>query len=254
MSIAAAHPAGSVRPPKILMVDDEDSARLAISTLLRRAGMDVREAEDGEAALRGMYEYQPDLMILDVNMPRMDGWEVLRRARQMSELPIMMVTAKQAELEKVRGLDGGADDYVTKPFGAQELLARVRSLLRRRPPTATAELLSDSLCLIDLARASVLVNSHEVELTPRELELLLVFVRNPGHVLSHDVLFERAWGEAPSSSRDQVKLYVSYLRRKLSEPAGRDPIATVRGFGYRYRPEPGSSGDGRCEPRPASPG
>jgi DNA-binding response OmpR family regulator len=149
-----------------------------------------------------------------------------------------MLTARAAELEKVRGLKAGADDYITKPFGRQELLARIEAMLRRAGPREEAqETYADALLQVDFAERSVSVNSTEVALTPLEFRLLAAFVRHPGQLLSHDQVLEQVWGDSFSASRDQVKLYVGYLRRKL-EGAGADPsvIETVRGFGYRYKP------------------
>ena len=152
-----------------------------------------------------------------------------------------MLTAHGAELEKVRGLKAGADDYVTKPFGRQELLARVEALLRRtRPGTKTAETYADDLLTIDFAQRAVFVDGRPVALTPTEFKLLAAFVRHPNQVLSRGQLLELVWNDARSASGDQVKLYVGYLRRKLGEATDEPyPIETVRGFGYRYRP-PGS--------------
>jgi len=151
---------------------------------------------------------------------------------------VAMLTARAAELEKVRGLKAGADDYVTKPFGRQELLARIEAMLRRsRGRSEKQETYADALLAVDFAQRSVAVNGAEVALTPLEFRLLAAFVRHPGQLLSHDQVLELVWGDSFGASRDQVKLYVGYLRRKL-EGAGADGtvIETVRGFGYRYKP------------------
>jgi DNA-binding response OmpR family regulator len=168
----------------------------------------------------------------------MDGWTTLERIRELSDVPVVMLTARAAELEKTRGLRAGADDYVTKPFGRQELLARIEGLLRRAGTRTAAapDSYSDAFLTIDFAQRQVTAGGRPVELTPLEFRLLGAFVRNPNQVLSHDQLLRLVWGES-DASRDQVKLYVGYLRRKLSpEAPGETPIETRRGFGYAYRP------------------
>jgi DNA-binding response OmpR family regulator len=209
--------------------------------MLERAGCLVREARDGREALRILYDARPDIILLDVTMPDMDGWQTLERVRDLTDVPVVMLTAANAELEKVRGLQGGADDYVTKPFGRQELLARINALLRRavaqRPPER--ETYADALLAVDVANAEVAVRDTPVQLTPLEFRLLLAFVRHPDQVLSRDQLLDLVWGDSTAVAPDQVKLYVGYLRRKLEGAlTGGEtvPIETVRGFGYRYRP------------------
>jgi DNA-binding response OmpR family regulator len=221
----------------VLVVDDESDIRGLLHELLQRAGHDVVEAPDGNEALKRFYTNQPDLVILDVQMPGLDGWGVLERIRELSDVPVIMLTARAEELDKVRGLRGGADDYVTKPFGRQELLARVEAHLRRgRDRRQAPQHYADAFVEVDFAQRAVSAGGEEVSLTPLEFRLLTAFVRNPNQVLSHDQLVELAWGGAGSAERDQVKLYVGYLRRKLGEREGAEsPIETVRGFGYRYR-------------------
>jgi DNA-binding response OmpR family regulator len=221
----------------ILVVDDETDIRGLVRELLQRAGHDVIEAPDGNDALKRFYADKPDLVILDVQMPGLDGWGVLDRIRELSDVPVIMLTARAEELDKVRGLRAGADDYVTKPFGRQELLARVEAHLRRsRDRQEAPPQYADGFVQVDFPQRAVRAGGEDVSLTPLEFRLLSAFVRNPNQVLSHDQLVELAWGGAGSAERDQVKLYVGYLRRKLGEPsAGESPIETVRGFGYRYR-------------------
>ncbi len=223
---------------RILVVDDEADIRELLRELLGRAGYDVAVAEDGRAALRTLFGARPDLVVLDVNMPDLDGWQTLERIRDVSDVPVLMLTARTGELEKVRGLTRGADDYVTKPFGRQELLARVQALLRRSPGRAESlETYADDVLSIDFAQRSVTVGDREVALTPLEFKLLSAFVRHPNQVLSREQLLELVWGDAFGVSGDQVKLYVGYLRRKLNPEAPElAPVETVRGFGYRYRP------------------
>jgi DNA-binding response OmpR family regulator len=222
----------------ILVVDDDEDIRALVGELLERAGHVVIKAPDGESALKLFYSRQPDLVVLDVSMPGLDGWEVLKRIRELSDVPVLMLTARAEELEKVRGLRAGADDYVTKPFGRQELLARVDATLRRgRSAPQAQETYADDFLTVDFAQRKVTAGGVELALTPLEFRLLGAFVRNQNQVLSHDQLLELAWGDARSADRDQVKLYVGYLRRKLGTGVGDEsPIETVRGFGYRYRP------------------
>lgn len=216
----------------ILVVDDDPIVRDVLFDLLQNAGYDVRLAADGRLALRAFHADPPDLLILDVMMPELDGWQTLERVRDLSDLPVLMLTACGAELERVRGLRGGSDDYVAKPFGRQELLARVDALLRRtRGATTTHDSYGDDAIEIDFAQCSVKLRGERIALTPLEFKLLTAFVRHPGQVLSRGQLIELVWSDPPRTSRDQVKLYVGYLRRKI----GHQAIETVRGFGYRYR-------------------
>lgn len=222
--------------PRVLVVDDDPDIRLLLRELLERAGYSVAEAETGRAALRNLFSETPALVILDVTMPDMDGYQTLERIRDLSDVPVLMLTARSQELEKVRGLSAGADDYVAKPFGRQELLARVQALLRRTGGRSEVlEAYADDFVQIDYAQRKVTVEGRDVQLTPLEFKLLSSFVQNPNQVLSRDQLLELVWGDPYGVSSDQVKLYVGYLRRKLVPDAPeRAPIETVRGFGYRY--------------------
>lgn len=227
-------------PPGVLVVDDDPDLRALVVTLLKRNDMEAIEAADGDEAVRQFYANRPDLVVLDVSMPNRDGWAVLERIREMSSVPVLMLTSSVGELDKVRGLRGGADDYVAKPFGTQELIARIQALLRRAEPRADPPPVhTDSAVMIDFGQRRVVAGGSELSLTPTEFKMLSTFVQHPGQVLSHDQLLELVWGDLGASSRESVKLYVGYLRRKLRE-ASVDPIRTVRGFGYRY--EPGSPG------------
>jgi DNA-binding response OmpR family regulator len=230
-----------MKPTRVLVIDDEEDIRMLVSELLGRAGYEVLEAADGRAGLRILHESVPDLVVLDVSMPFLDGWQTLERIRDLSDVPVIMLTARDGELEKVRGLKAGADDYVTKPFGRQELLARVEALLRRGAEPMVVDDYDDGVVAIDVAQRRVLVRGGEVQLTPLEFKLLSALVRNSDHVLDHERVLELVWGSAHAVSRDQVKLYVGYLRKKLSpDDPQAFPIETVRGFGYRYR-KPSSS-------------
>jgi DNA-binding response OmpR family regulator len=223
--------------PRLLVVDDDEDIRALLRELLGRAGYEVDDASDGRTALRRLYERPPALVILDVTMPEMDGYQTLERIRDLSDVPVIMLTARTQELEKVRGLTAGADDYVAKPFGRQELLARVQALLRRSGGKAEVkESYADDFVQIDYAQRKVVVDGREVQLTPLEFKLLSAFVQHPNQVLSRDQLLEIVWGDPYGVSGDQVKLYVGYLRKKLRPDApDTAPVDTVRGFGYRYR-------------------
>jgi DNA-binding response OmpR family regulator len=222
---------------RILVIDDEDDIRGLVRALLERAGCQVLDAPDGRAGLRELYASSPDLVILDVAMPGLDGWETLERIREVSDVPVLMLTARDAELERVRGLKAGADDYVVKPFGRQELVARVDVLLRRPRSDSANERYADARLSISFPQRAVRYDEREVVLTRLEYRLLTAFVQHANQVLSQDQLRELVWGDNIATSRDEVKLYVGYLRRKLDPDApGSTPIETVRGFGYRYRP------------------
>jgi DNA-binding response OmpR family regulator len=222
---------------RILVVDDDADIRGLVRELLERRGFAVTEAADGKQALQEMYAGRPDLVVLDVSMPGLDGWTTLERIRELSDVPVVMLTARSEELEKTRGLRAGADDYVTKPFGRQELLARIEGLLRRAGSREAAEeTYSDAFVSIDFAQRAITAGDRPVDLTPLEFKLLTAFVRHPNQVLSHEQLLDLVWGDL-DASREQVKLYVGYLRRKLSPEAPEQaPIETRRGFGYTYRP------------------
>jgi DNA-binding response OmpR family regulator len=224
-------------PRRVLVVDDDDDIRLLLHELLSGAGYLVETAQDGRAALRVFHENPIDVVVLDLSMPELDGFETLERLRDVSDVPVILLTARSSEIDKVRGFRAGADDYVVKPFGRQELLARIGALLRRAPEPTHLEHYDDGAISIDYARRLVMSRGLPVSLTPLEFRLLDAFARHPGQVLSADQLIEHCWGHEAGVSRDQVKLYVSYVRKKLGHDAGGwQPIETVRGFGYRYVP------------------
>jgi DNA-binding response OmpR family regulator len=220
--------------PTILVIEDDPDIRSLVVALIERAGMRTREAADGRAGVRAFFEERPDLVVLDIGLPELDGWQVLGRIRDLSETPVLMLTAEGEQVQKVRGLEGGADDYVTKPFGRDELVARIHALLRRSTAeSGEEETLEDGIVTLDGAGRRVEVDGQEVALTPTEFRLLAFLMRNRNQVVSQQQVLEEVWGNADADPH-QVRLYVSYLRRKLNE-AGVDPIETVRGFGYRYR-------------------
>jgi two-component system, OmpR family, KDP operon response regulator KdpE len=226
--------------PVVLVIDDEVQIRRFLRAGLELDGFIVQDAETGTDALKSVTLKQPDLVILDLGLPDMDGSDVLERLRAWSSVPLIVLSVRSNEAEKVRLLESGADDYVVKPFGRQELVARVEALLRRTSSEASErqDTYSDARVTIDFAQRSVTFDGREVSLTPLEFKLLSAFVRNPRQVLSRDQLLELVWGSSYGVSGDQVKLYVGYLRKKLDpdDPAS-VPIETVRGFGYRYRSE-----------------
>jgi len=221
---------------RVLVVDDDDDIRLLLDQLLHGAGFAVETSPDGRAALRAFHANPADLVVLDLSMPDLDGFETLERLRDLSDVPVILLTARDGEIDKVRGFRAGADDYVVKPFGRQELLARIGALLRRAPEPSHAERYDDGTLSIDYAQRLVLVRGLPVRLTPLEFRLLDAFTRHPGQVLSAEQLIEQCWGHEAGVSRDQVKLYVSYVRKKLGQSDAWQPIETVRGFGYRYVP------------------
>ena len=224
---------------RVLVIDDDGDVRALVVGLLERAGYEVNEASDGRDGLRAVFSDRPDLVLLDVTMPGLDGWGTLERIRELTDVPVLMVTARSDELEKVRGLKAGADDYLTKPFGRQELLARVEALLRRKRRTEDElpTVYADDAITVEFAQRFAQSGGVDLRLTPLEFRLLSAFVKHPNQVLSREQLLELAWGDPYGVSEDQVKLYVGYLRKKLgTDPAEESPIETVRGFGYRYRP------------------
>jgi DNA-binding response OmpR family regulator len=222
--------------PCILVVDDDPDILSLLDEVFTGAGWKVAKADNGRAALRTLYELRPDVVALDVAMPELDGWETLERIREVSDVPVLMLTARATDADKVRGLRAGADDYVTKPFGLDEVVARAEALARRArvPAEAARDVYDDGRVRVDFRARSVEVEGREVSLTPLEFKLLSALVRHSGEALEHDRLHRLVWGDETTVSRDQVRLYVAYLRRKLEE-AGDVPIETVRGVGYRYR-------------------
>lgn len=227
---------------RVLVVEDELDIREMVRVILERAGIDVIEAATGRDGLRAFYDRKPELVILDVGLPDLDGWQVLERIRELSDTRVLMLTARATEMDKVRGLRGGADDYMTKPFGRQEFIARVEGLLRRGGSrNAEVECYDDGTIEVDFTQRRATVRGEELSLTPTEFKLLGAFVRHPNQVLTHEQLLEMVWEDTVGGSRDQVKLYVGYLRRKLLDATDINPIETVRGFGYRYVPTAGQT-------------
>jgi DNA-binding response OmpR family regulator len=222
---------------KILVIDDEEPTVQLIAMLLDRRGFEVIKAFRAEEGLRKAYRYQPDLVLLDIMMPDMDGWEVCKRLREMSDVPIIFLTARGETREVVRGLEMGADDYVVKPYDNDELVARVKAHLRRSPrPNMSEELIFDNGNFrINFMNREVYVRNELKHLTPKEFNLLGVLVRNAGRVVTRTDLVTQAWGDEYADAIDSLKLYVHYLRQKLeANPQQPDYILTSRGVGYRF--------------------
>ncbi len=219
----------------ILIIEDEADIRLTLSVLLRRAGLQVLEAADGRSGLRLLHERQPDCVIVDIGLPDIDGWQVLGRIRDVTDVPVMILTARHLEAEKVRGLQAGADDYLTKPFGNLELIARVRALLRRAHSNEPVDVYVDELLVVDPASHRVAVEGREVKLTEIEFRLLHGLIRSAPQVLSPVQLLEMAWSDPTGTGPDRVKYVVHRLRRKMGfVNAEASPIRAVRGVGYTY--------------------
>jgi len=222
----------------VLVIEDDADIALGVRTVLGRNGFEVTTAAEGREGLRAFHRKRPDIVVLDVGLPEMDGWMVLERIRELSEVPVLMLTAHGQEADKVRGLRAGADDYLTKPFGNAEFIARLQALLRRTAggERKAAQVYDDGSVRVDFAAHQVTVDGAPVELTATEFRLLAALVRHRGQVLSPVKLLELVWSDPFGVGPDRVKYSVMRLRRKLGAPTGaRSPIEAVRGFGYRYR-------------------
>lgn len=220
---------------RILVVDDEPQIRRALRTALTGHGYDVEIAEDGESALALLAARPSDAVVLDLVMPGVDGFEVLRETRTWSDVPIIVLSARGQEADKVRALDIGADDYLTKPFGMEELLARVRAVLRRKS-TPPSPVIAFGDVELDLASRVITKAGEEVHLTPTEFDLLRVLANHAGKVLTHRQLLERVWGSYAADNSQQLRVYINYLRGKLEDdPARPRWIITEPGVGYRLR-------------------
>jgi two-component system, OmpR family, response regulator len=229
-------------PSTILLVDDEDSIQTLLTYPLERDGYRVVQARDGEEALRRFAEESVDLVVLDVMLPKLDGLEVCKRLRGESTVPIIMLTARGDELDKVLGLELGADDYITKPFSIREFRSRVRALLRRAVTPHLARERQDVVdrgdVRVDLPRRAVEVRGEPVQLTFIEFELLVVLAANPGVVFSRRELLERLRGSADYREPRTIDVHVRHLREKIEQdPSSPELIQTIRGAGYRFRAE-----------------
>jgi DNA-binding response OmpR family regulator len=222
------------RSPRVLVVEDDEEIAQVLQRSLRLEGYEVKVAGDGEAALATASSYVPDLVILDLGLPKLDGLEVARRLRAHDDVPILMLTARDALDARVEGLDSGADDYLLKPFERQELLARMRALLRRRPPRGSASVVVGDLSL-NPDTHEVLRGKREVELTQREFELLEFLMRNERIVVPRQRLLEEVWGYDPFATTNTIEVFVSNLRRKLEASDEPRVLHTIRGAGYVLR-------------------
>jgi two-component system KDP operon response regulator KdpE len=224
--------------PRILVVDDESQIARVLRTGLKTHGYDVRVAADGVSALETFSDWHPDLVVTDLSMPNMDGLELCRQLRKLSQLPIIVLSVRGEEKTKVQALDAGADDYITKPFGMEELLARLRAQLRRAMTPVSSEVstvLEAGDFRIDLEARSVFVREKEVHLTPKEYDLLVHFVRHAGKVLTHSNLLGTVWGGNYTQQGEYLRVFVGQLRKKI-EPTPSTPryILTEPWIGYRF--------------------
>ncbi len=227
---------------RILVVDDEPQITRVLRPSLSSQGYDLRVANDGETALEIMKDWVPDLVITDLSMPNMDGLELCRRLRSASQIPIIVLSVRGEERTKVKALDAGADDYVTKPFGIEELLARVRANLRRIPETTdnAPAIIDIGEFHIDIGARKVVVNQREIHLTPKEFDLLIYLAQHAGKVITHRALLSAVWGGNNTEQVEYLRVFVGQLRKKL-EPESASPryIITEPWVGYRF--EPGQS-------------
>lgn len=223
----------------ILLVDDEAQITRVLRTTLSAEGYDVRVANDGEMALELMKNWQPHIIVTDLAMPNLDGVELCRRVRSFSEVPIIVLSVRDQEQQKIEALDAGADDYVTKPFSTYELMARIRAQLRRTPITQGEE--NEALVIgdfrIDLATRAVTVRSAEIKLTPKEFDLLIYLARHPRRVIPHRTLLAAVWGDVFTQQPEYLRVFVGQLRKKIeADPSNPRYLLTERWVGYRFEP------------------
>lgn len=225
-------------PQKILVIDDDKHIVRLMEYMLKNAGFEVITAYDGQEGLKKLYEHKPDLVILDIMMPKMDGWTVCQRIREFSDVPLIMVTAKDQEGDIVRGLDLGADDYIVKPVRINEVVARVRACLRRAAQAATETrqiTYTDDYLTIDLPTRRVTVAGKPVQLTPTEFNLLARLLQSAGRVLTYKQLLEDVWGWEYADELDYLRIYIWHLRQKIEQdPKNPRYILTEHGVGYRF--------------------
>lgn len=223
---------------KLLIIDDDQTLVTALKLYLAKLGYQAITANNGLEGLQALYSERPDIVLLDIMMPKLDGWEVCKRIREMSDVPVIMLTARDQETDRVMGLKMGADDYIAKPFSLKELEARLEAVLRRTrlpPPTRGRILYCDEYLSIDSERWEVRRNGELVDLTPTELRLLLVLAENAGRVMTHQQLLEQVWGSEYVDETDYTKLFIWRLRQKIeADPANPRYILTERGLGYRF--------------------
>ena len=223
-------------PGRIIVIDDEPQITRVLRAALSAQGFDVRTANDPEEGIRLFHEWPPDLLITDLMMPGMTGVEVCRAVRTSSSTPILVLSVRNQERSKVEALDAGADDYVTKPFGIQELLARVRAHLRRAPERAARAIEAGDF-VVDPGAHSVTANGKPLHLTPKEFDLLLHLARNAGKVMTHRALLAAVWGAQSIHQPENLRVFVGQLRKKLEAETGKQYIETEPWVGYRFVPE-----------------
>ena len=223
---------------KILLIEDEEKLARMVELELRYEGYEVEKAFDGRTGLDRALSGEHELILLDIMLPALSGMEVLRRLRRESQVPVIMLTARDTVVDKVSGLDSGADDYITKPFAIEELLARIRAALRKRPAApADAPLLTCGSLVMDVERHTVEVDGRGVELTRRDFDLLHYLLENKGKVISRESLLDNVWGFDFVGETNAVDVYIRFLRSKIDEQFGVKLIHTVRGVGYVIREE-----------------
>ncbi len=222
---------------RILIIEDEEKFARFVEMELNFEGYEVSKAFDGRTGLEMAKTGQYDVILLDIMLPTLNGMEVLRRLRRDSSVPVIMLTARDSVIDKVSGLDSGADDYITKPFAIEELLARIRTVLRKQPRYADSSVLSIGDLVLDEERRKVAVRGVEVDLTKREFDLLHYLLENKGIVLSRETLLENVWGFDFEGETNAVDVYVRFLRSKIDEVFDLKIISTIRGVGYVIRDE-----------------
>jgi DNA-binding response OmpR family regulator len=219
----------------ILLVEDDENFREVLAYSLRREGYEVREARDGQEALTNARENTPDLIVLDVMLPGLDGFSICRILRAEMETPIILLTARMGEMDKIVGLESGADDYVTKPFSTGELVARIRAVMRRARPSQSGLVIEQGPLRLNLERRRAYRQERELTLSPKEFDLLAELMRHPGIALSRDTLMDRVWGYDFMGDTRTVDVHIRWLREKIEEePSNPNYIQTVRGVGYRF--------------------
>lgn len=239
--------AGPMQPKNVLIIDDDPELLQLVDLIFSRAGSRVFTAVNGREGLRQFYAHQPDLVILDLMIPDMDGWEICRQIRQLSDVPLIMLTVINREAEIIRGLNYGADDYVTKPFNPEVLLARARATLRRAalpPPLEAPSVYNDGYLMIDLKQHRVAVGGQIVKLTTTEYRLLAYLFQNANQALTYQQILESVWGEVYQGNTEYVHVYIRFLRRKLeADPGNPTYLLTEHGVGYRFETQvPGQIG------------
>ncbi len=227
-----------LRDKLILVVDDEQRMINFMRMNLELEGVRVLTSTDGRDAVDKVREDMPDVVVMDIMMPGMDGFEALRRIRTFSQVPVLFLTARSEEEDRIKGLELGADDYISKPFSHRELISRIRAVLRRHytpPPTPQTVITVDDRLTIDFARREVMINGERVNLRPTEYRLLYHLVQNAGYVMTYEMLLTRVWGPEYRDETHYVRLYITYLRQKIEQdPSNPKYILTERGVGYRF--------------------